>query len=133
VIRFLLDTNIVVALINNPVSRLGERIRSHQSEQLALSAIVAHELFFGSFASSRRAFNLEAVDALRFAVVPFDATDARRSGELRALLRSAGTPIGSYDVLIAGQALARNLTLVTNNLREFRRVPGLAVEDWLDG
>lgn len=130
-IRFLLDTNVVVALINSSASRLAERIRSHPPDALAISSIVAHELYFGSFASARRAFNLGAIEALKFAILPFDAEDARRSGQIRAALRSAGTPIGSYDVLIAGQALARNLTLVTNNIREFRRVPGLAVEDWL--
>ena len=132
-IRFILDTNVVVALLNNPASPLGERIRRYPTDELSISAIVAHELYFGSFASARRAFNLEAVDALRFAIVPFDAADARRAGEVRASLRSAGTPIGSYDVLIAGQALARNLVLITNNVREFRRVPGLNVENWIDG
>lgn len=130
--RYILDTNIVVALLNNTASRLGERVRSYPPGELSISSIVAHELYFGSFASTRRAFNVEAVDALRFTVVPFDAADARRAGEVRAALRLAGTPIGAYDVLIAGQALARNLTLVTNNVREFRRVPGLSLEDWLE-
>ncbi len=132
-IKFILDTNVVVALLNDPNSPLGERIRAHPRDALAISAVVAHELYFGSFASRRRNVNLEAVDRLPFAVVPFDAADARSSGEVRAALRSAGTPIGPYDVLIAGQAIARNLTLVTNNAREFARVPGLAVEDWLAG
>ncbi len=131
-IRFLLDTNVVIAFLNARASPLAERIRSHPSDALAIPSIVAHELYFGSFASARRAFNVGTVEALRLQVLPFDAEDARRSGELRAALRSAGTPIGSYDVLIAGQALARNLVLVTGNVGEFRRVPDLRVEDWLN-
>jgi tRNA(fMet)-specific endonuclease VapC len=69
---------------------------------------------------------------LDFKVLGFDANDARHAGQVRASLAAAGTPIGPYDVLIAGQALARNLTLVTSNVREFRRVPGLRVKDWLE-
>jgi tRNA(fMet)-specific endonuclease VapC len=131
VIRYSLDTNIVVALVNRSASPLGERIRSLPIEEIAISAIVMHELYFGAFASARRTKNLAAVDTFRFQVVPFDAADSRQAGEIRAALKAAGTPIGSYDVLIAGQAVAKGLTLVSNNLREFRRVPGLRVEDWL--
>ena len=70
------------------------------------------------------------MEALQFAVLDFDREDARRAGELRAQLSVAGTPIGPYDVLIAGQALARGLTLVTHNTREFGRIAGLKFEDW---
>ena len=70
------------------------------------------------------------VDALQFPVLEFDQEDARQAGEIRAHLASKGTPIGPYDVLIAGQAKARNLTLVTHNTTEFQRVEGLRVEDW---
>jgi tRNA(fMet)-specific endonuclease VapC len=63
-------------------------------------------------------------------VLDFDKEDAQQAGEVRALLASNGTPIGAYDVLIAGQAVARNLILVTHNTREFGRVPGLRLEDW---
>jgi hypothetical protein len=70
------------------------------------------------------------VDALQFPVLEFDQEDARPAGEIRAHLPSKGMPIGPYDVLIAGQAKARKLTLVTHNTTEFTRVPGLKVEDW---
>ena len=70
------------------------------------------------------------VDALQFPVLKFDQENARHAGEVRAHLASKGTPIGPYDVLIAGQARARKLTLVTHNTTEFQRVPGLKVEDW---
>jgi tRNA(fMet)-specific endonuclease VapC len=92
---------------------------------------VAHELFYGAFKSRRRFENLALIDALEFVVLEFDREDARRSGEIRALLSAKGMPIGPYDVLIAGQAVARNLILVTHNTREFKRVPGLRIEDWL--
>jgi tRNA(fMet)-specific endonuclease VapC len=72
------------------------------------------------------------VDALQFPVLEFDQEDARQAGEVRVNLASKGTPIGPYDVLIAGQAKARKLTLVTHNTTEFQRVPGLKVEDWND-
>jgi tRNA(fMet)-specific endonuclease VapC len=73
---------------------------------------------------------LALIDALQFSIVEFDKEDARQAGAIRALLASKGTPIGSYDVLIAGQALARNLILVTHNIQEFGRVPDLRLEDW---
>jgi tRNA(fMet)-specific endonuclease VapC len=74
--------------------------------------------------------NLDRINALEFEIVPFDDEDARCAGQIRAALATAGTPIGPYDVLIAGQALARDLTLVTHNTREFARVDGLHLEDW---
>lgn len=67
---------------------------------------------------------------MRRVVLEFDKEDARQAGEIRALLASRATPIGPYDVLIAGQAKARNLTLITHNTDEFGRVPGLRFDDW---
>jgi tRNA(fMet)-specific endonuclease VapC len=99
-------------------------------EDVAISAIVAHELFFGAFKSRRATDNVALVDALRFPVVEFDEEDARKAGEIRALLSAMGMAIGPYDVLIAGQAIARDMILVTHNLQEFERVPGLRIEDW---
>ncbi|MBL8484191.1 MAG: type II toxin-antitoxin system VapC family toxin [Rhodocyclaceae bacterium] len=128
--RFLLDTNAVIALLNDPSGAVARRARAHSPVDIVLSAIVSHELYFGAFKSQRRERNLAIVDALRIEVLPFDLEDARQAGEIRAALNATGTPIGAYDVLIAGQALARNLVLVTRNTREFERVPALRVEDW---
>ncbi|MBL8470684.1 MAG: type II toxin-antitoxin system VapC family toxin [Rhodocyclaceae bacterium] len=128
--RFLLDTNAVIALLNDPSGLVSRRAREHSPADIGLSAIVSHELYFGAFKSQRRDRNLAIVDALRFEVLPFDLEDARQAGEIRAALNASGTPIGAYDVLIAGQALARSLVLVTRNQREFERVPGLRLEDW---
>ena len=107
-----------------------ERSRGERPADIAISAIVAHELFYGAFTSRRAAHNVALVDGLQFVVLEFDKEDARQAGEVRALLASRGTAIGPYDVLIAGQAKARNLTLVTHNTDEFGRVPGLRCDDW---
>ena len=127
--KFLLDSNAVIALMKGHSGFLT-RLRQHQPRDFGISAIVAHELFYGAYRGQRTAENLARVDALQFEVLDFDREDARQAGELRARLAAAGTPIGAYDVLIAGQALARGLTLVTHNTGEFQRVPGLRIEDW---
>ncbi|SOE68609.1 tRNA(fMet)-specific endonuclease VapC [Burkholderia sp. D7] len=127
--KYLLDTNAVIALMKGNTGFLT-RLRQHQPRDFAMPSIVAHELYFGAYKSLRAAANLRRVEALQFEILDFDPEDARRAGEVRAQLASAGTPIGPYDVLIAGQALARSLTLVTHNVREFQRVSGLSVEDW---
>lgn len=127
---YLLDTNAVIALLNGTVSKLAQRARRERPGNVAVSAIVAHELFYGAFKSRRAARNVALVDALQFAVLEFDKEDARQAGEVRAFLASKGTPIGPYDVLIAGQALSRNMILVTHNTDEFERVPGLRIDDW---
>jgi tRNA(fMet)-specific endonuclease VapC len=97
---------------------------------VAISAVVAHELFYGAFGSRRAAQNLALIDALQFSVLELDKEDARQAGAIRALLAAKGTPIGPYDVLIAGQAVTRNLIVVTHNTQEFGRLPGLQFEDW---
>jgi tRNA(fMet)-specific endonuclease VapC len=130
VTRFLLDTNAVIGLLNDPTSKLARRVRRHSPSDIAISAIVLHELYFGAFNSQRATQNVALVDSLQFGVLDFERDDARHAGEIRAVLRSAGTPIGPYDALIAGQARARQLVLVTHNLKEFRRVSGLGLEDW---
>jgi tRNA(fMet)-specific endonuclease VapC len=128
--RYLLDTNAIIALLNDPHSRPARRARQERPADIALPAVVVHELFYGAFKSRRSARNLAIVDAVQFAVLEFDKEDARASGEIRAWLAQQGAPIGPYDVLIAGQALARSLILVSHNLGEFSRVPGLRIEDW---
>lgn len=125
-----LDTNAVIALLRDPRGAVASRLRAHDPADIGVSAIVLHELYFGAFRSGRPAHNLAQVEALRFPVIEVSADDARRAGEVRAALSAQGTPIGSYDVLIAGQALARGLVVVTANTSEFARVDGLAVEDW---
>ena len=130
--RYLLDANVVIALLKDTTSPTARRARRERVDDIAISAIVSHELFYGAFKSRRRMQNVAVIDALQFIVLEFDKEDARQAGEIRALLASEGTPIGPYDVLIAGQAVARDMILVTQNTREFERVPGLRFEDWQD-
>lgn len=97
---------------------------------IAVSSIVTHEYYYGAFHGTRTRNTLDRLAELRLQCLDFTDADARRAGEIRAALRARGAPIGPYDVLIAGQALARGLILVTNNVAEFSRVEGLRVEDW---
>lgn len=127
--QYLIDTNIFIAVTVRRERSLGRRLNIHW-EHSALSAIVLHELYEGAFESNRRALSLEAVLELDLPFLPFDADDARAAGEIKAQLKRKGTPIGHNDILIAGQARARGLTVVTRNVGEFRRAEGLAVEDW---
>lgn len=124
-----LDSNIVIALMaGNPAVR--SRIVERKPGSVFVSSIVLHELMFGAFNSQRVEANLEKLERLAFPFLPFDEGDARSAGEVRAALKRLGTPIGTLDVLIAGQARARDLIVVTANCREFERVEGLAIEDW---
>ena len=126
---YLLDSNVVIRLLRGDAGLLA-RLRAENPDRFGLPVIVLHELFYAAWRSADPARNLARITALRFPVLPMDAADARMAAELRAALARAGTPIGAYDVLIAGQALARDLTVLTHNVREFARVPGLRVEDW---
>lgn len=129
-IKFLLDTNAVISLLNNTNTSLAKRVREHLPSDIGISSIVSHELFYGAFKSQRTKHNVALVDCLQFEVLEFDKEDSRFAGEIRALLTKQGTPIGPYDVLIAGQAKARDLVLITNNMKEFERVPNLLVDNW---
>ena len=128
--KYLLDANAVIALLNDTRSRTARRARRHKPGDVGISAIVVHELYYGAFKSQRTARNVALIDALQFEVMDLDQEDAKQAGEIRALLAARGSPIGPYDVLIAGQARARKLILVTRNTAEFARVPGLRIEDW---
>lgn len=105
--RFLLDTNAVIALVNDPGCPLARRVQRCSPSQSGVSAIVMHELYYGAWRSQRRDHNLAVVDGLQLEILPFDQEDARHAGEIRAVLAAPGKPIGAYDVLIAAQAHAR--------------------------
>jgi len=128
--KYLLDSNVIIAMLNDRNSRPARIIRLQAQDSIGIPSIVIHELFYGAIKSPRARSNTELVEALNFAVVELDGQDARVAGEVRVYLERIGTPIGAYDYLIAGQALARELVLVTHNVREFTRVPGLQIEDW---
>jgi len=128
--RWLLDTNAVIASLRDRTSALARQLRAQPPADFAVSAIGAHELFYRAFKGARAQHNLALVEALQFQILEFDKEDARQAGRIRALLSTSGLDIGPYDVLIAGQAVARDLTLVTHNAAEFARVPGLRIADW---
>lgn len=128
----LLDTNAVIALVTRRSDALLQRVEAAEPGSLAISSVVTQELYYGAYRSQKVAFNLETLRLLfaDLAILDLDREDARVAGEIRADLARRGTPIGPYDVLIAGQARARNLTLITSNTGEFARVPGLQIQDW---
>ena len=126
---FLLDTNVMIGVMrNNPAIR--RKLRFTPTDQVATSSVVMHELYYGAYKGTETASDLAILAALPVNVLEFATDDAFRAGEIHAFLQARGTPIGSYDVLIAGQALARDLTLVTRYIGEFARVDGLRVENW---
>jgi len=137
---YLLDTNVCAVLINGRGDRdLFPQVRSRFARmraggaRFAISSVVVHELWYGVAKSMRVPANTERLLnflSSRFDLMDFSSEDARAAGNIRAELERKGTRIGEYDTLIAGQALARGMTLVTANVREFSRVDGLKLEDW---
>jgi tRNA(fMet)-specific endonuclease VapC len=128
-VRFSVDTNAVIALMKGNRAVL-DRLRQHGTDVIGLSSIVIHELYHGARGSEHVAQSTSRLDALPFTVIDFDHDDAVVAAEIRVRLQRQGTPIGQLHLLIAGQALARDLTIVTRNTREFQRVPGLRLADW---
>jgi tRNA(fMet)-specific endonuclease VapC len=132
---FLLDTNVCICLINqrSGYERILKRMDGLEHGEVSISSISMAELHFGVAASTQVERNMLKLERFlaAFEVVPFDEDASRRYGLVRAFLKARGTPIGPLDTLIAGHALALNATVVTNNVDEFVRVPGLRVEDWL--
>lgn len=133
--NYLLDTNAVVALLRNKPTGVRERYREAEKsgDYLALSSVVLFELWYGVEKSGRVQENTERLRVLLSGdldLLDFDDEDAQVAGRVRAALEKVGTPIGAYDLLIAGQALRRGLTVVTANTSEFSRVVGLSLEDW---
>jgi tRNA(fMet)-specific endonuclease VapC len=130
--RFLLDTNIVSDLVRDPGGRAAGRIAQIGEALVCTSIIVAAELRYGAAKrnSQRLTTQLEAVLAA-LDVLPFEAPADTAYGELRASLERSGRLIGPNDLLIAAQATALGLTIVTDNEREFSRVDGLPIENWL--
>jgi tRNA(fMet)-specific endonuclease VapC len=130
--KYLLDTNIVSSWATRENPALLMRLLQTPPSALAICSVVKMELLYGlALKPGLKWMNAvrKVMDAL--SVVAFDEASAEQAARLRAQLRTQGTPIGHYDLLIAGTALANGLIMVTNNTREFSRVPGLIVEDWL--
>lgn len=131
-ITYLLDTNICIYVIKRRPPQVLERFRKADISSIGISSITYSELMFGAAKSLRPEQNRMALTQFvaPLEIVPYDDTAAQRYGDLRACLERQGTPIGSLDMLIAAHALALNCVLVTNNEKEFARVPGLKMENW---
>ncbi len=132
--RYLLDTNTCIYIINRRPAKVFEHFAGRHVGDIAISSITGAELAFG-VAKSGSQRNQDALDKFlaRLDILPFDEDAMRRYGVVSSDLEREGTPIGALDLLIAAHALALNATLVSNNLREFQRIKGLSLENWLDG
>jgi tRNA(fMet)-specific endonuclease VapC len=130
--KYLLDTNVWIDYLNKSFPGVTARIVSAAPDDLGLSSIVLSELRYGADKSGNPQRNHARLDLLASEVprLDFDDAAALAFGSLRVHLEAQGTPIGPYDMLIAGQALSQGLILVTDNLGEFNRVPGLQTENW---
>ncbi len=131
-LKYLLDTNIVIYVIKRrPIEVMG--VFNENAGRMAISAVTLSELFHGAEKSARVAQNLAVVEefASLLEVLPYSAKASQHYGAIRAALEKVGRPIGVNDLHIAAHARSEGLTLVTNNLGEFKRVPGLLTENWL--
>jgi tRNA(fMet)-specific endonuclease VapC len=134
-VNYLLDTNACIVLINRTSAAVRNRFKKALSAraQIYVSSLVTFELWYGVAKSERQDLNTQRLQAFLagpMILLPLEEQDARVAGSIRAALQASGTPIGAYDTLIAGQAMARQLTLVTANVSEFSRVKGLSWQDW---
>ena len=131
-LRYLLDTNLCIRVLRDRPKAVGERFNL-EADGLCISTIVLSELLHGAAKSDRPEHNRREVErfAARLDVLPFDEAAAAHAADIRATLERRGQPIGGYDLLIAGHARSRGLTVITGNLAEFGRIEGLRCEDWL--
>ena len=130
--RYMLDTNICIYVMKNYPQALREKFNA-LAEQLCISSITLGELYYGAEKSARRVENLTAIEhfVARLDVLPFEAKAAAHYGQVRAELERAGTPCGAHDMQIGGHARSEGLIVVTNNIREFNRMPGIRAENWV--
>ena len=130
--KLMLDTSVCIHLIRERPPSVLERFASHAVGDLGVSVVTLAELEYGVGRSSRPSRNRDALDQFisPLEVAPFDRSAAAAYGRLRATLEKKGQSIGSMDLLIAAHALGLGVPVVTHNVREFARVPGLPVEDW---
>jgi tRNA(fMet)-specific endonuclease VapC len=130
--KFLLDTNICIYIIKQKPLEVLHKFKTYQVGDIGISSITVAELEFGVQKSQYPAKNQQALAQflLPLKIVDFDNAAATIYGDIRAKLEKQGTPIGSLDTLIAAHALSLQVTLITNNIREFNRVPNLKIKNW---
>jgi tRNA(fMet)-specific endonuclease VapC len=133
VLKYLLDTNMVIYTVKNRPDQVREAFNQHEG-QMAISSVTWGELIYGVERSSQPKRNLADIESMaaRLEILAFDEKAANHFGQIRSELYRIGQPIGPYDMMIAGQARSSGLILVTNNVKEFDRVPGLMIENWAE-
>ena len=131
-LKYMLDTNIVIYTMKNRPQTVREAFQRHYG-QMCISSVTYMELVYGAERSSNPERNLNEIEgfAARLEVLPYDNGAAVHTGQIRAELAAIGTPIGPYDQMIAGHARSMGLVVVTNNTKEFSRVDGLRLENWV--
>ncbi|WP_254173276.1 type II toxin-antitoxin system tRNA(fMet)-specific endonuclease VapC [Planktothrix pseudagardhii] len=132
--KYLLDTNICIYIIKQKPISVKQRFEVINSSDIGISIITLGELEYGAAKSQNPSRNRKtlAIFCAPFEIVGLNQEDAQIFGNIRADLESRGQPIGSYDLLIAAQALSRGLTVVTNNVKEFGRINKLKIENWVE-
>lgn len=131
--RYMIDTNTCIYVINRRPPKVFDRLKEHRVGEIGISSIVLSELKYGAEKSSDPERNLASLNDF---ITPLEVTEygqeqAEAYGRIRSYLERRGEPIGSMDTLIAAHAVSLGLTLITNNTREFSRVPGLTIESWI--
>ena len=129
----MLDTNICIYIIKNKPRSVKERFREFEIGELCISTITVSELMYGAYKSKYTEKNLKAIESflMPFEIVDYDYIASIKYGKIRADLEKKGQIIGNMNMQIAGHALALDLVLVTNNIREFERVEGLRLDNWV--
>ena len=130
---YLLDTNTCIYFLNRSSERIISQFKKYSPSEITLSSITVAELFYGAEKSKARKKNWAVVEDFvsNFDILPFDEKSCQIYAKTRASLEKAGVPIGPMDLLIASISLANNFVLVTNNIKEFRRIKGLKLENWV--
>lgn len=132
-LKYLLDTNIVIYTMKNRPAAVREAFNANEG-QVAISSVTLMELFYGAEKSSDPRKNTHTIEtfAARLEVLNYDTAAAQHTGQIRAELAKAGRPIGPYDQMIAGHARSLGLIVISNNVGEFERIPGLRLENWVN-
>ena len=130
---YLIDTNICIYFLKNSYPELTKRFFQTDPVNLMISSVTVFELEYGAAKSKwgEKTRQKLAMFLAPFRILPFDSEDAVFAGTIRAYLEQKGTPIGPYDIQIAAQGLAKDLTVITHNTDEFSRIPDLKLEDWV--
>ena len=130
---YLLDTNTCIYFLNRSSERIISQFKKYSPSEIVLPSITVAELFYGAEKSKARKKNWAVVEEFvsNFGIVPFDEKSCQTYAKIRASLEKSGVPMGPMDLLIASISLANNFILVTNKIKEFRRIKGLKLENWV--